>query len=360
MPRPGRVRRVRRRALPARRRHRGDGRATASTSTSASTLAAHRRTTAARASCTRSTATARSTTCSPTSSALAGSVGRSVIVRKSAAEIEIMREAGRITARALRLVGEAVAAGRDAPRSSTRSPRRRSATTGAVPAFQGYHGFPATLCTSLNEQVVHGIPSSDVVLRRGRHPLGRRRRHLRRLLRRQRAPRSPWGRSPSEARRLLDATAALAGRGHRAVRRRASGSSTSATPCSASPRAQGSRRRARVRRSRHRPRDARGAERARTTGRPARGRGSRPGMVFAIEPMVNAGGAAGRRAARRLDGRDAGRLAVGALRAHGRGDRRRARSMLTRGVASPSRFAGRPCRGWVTISTCGFRPPRES
>ena len=38
---------------------------------------------------------------------------------------------------------------------------------GAVPAFKGYHGFPATLCTSLNEQVVHGIPARDVVLREG-------------------------------------------------------------------------------------------------------------------------------------------------------------------------------------------------
>ncbi len=39
--------------------------------------------------------------------------------------------------------------------------------SGAVPAFKGYHGFPATLCTSLNHQVVHGIPSTDVVLRDG-------------------------------------------------------------------------------------------------------------------------------------------------------------------------------------------------
>ena len=36
-----------------------------------------------------------------------------------------------------------------------------------MPAFKGYHGFPATLCTSLNQQVVHGIPSSKVVLAEG-------------------------------------------------------------------------------------------------------------------------------------------------------------------------------------------------
>lgn len=37
----------------------------------------------------------------------------------------------------------------------------------AVPTFKGYMGFPATLCTSVNEQVVHGIPSNDVVLKEG-------------------------------------------------------------------------------------------------------------------------------------------------------------------------------------------------
>ncbi len=37
----------------------------------------------------------------------------------------------------------------------------------AVPSFLGYRGFPASLCTSVNEQVVHGIPSGEVVLREG-------------------------------------------------------------------------------------------------------------------------------------------------------------------------------------------------
>ncbi len=76
-----------------------------------------------------------------------------------------MREAGRITARALRLIGEAVKPGvttghldeiaEEAVRSS-----------GAMPAFKGYHGFPAAICASLNDQVVHGIPG-DTVLREG-------------------------------------------------------------------------------------------------------------------------------------------------------------------------------------------------
>jgi len=38
---------------------------------------------------------------------------------------------------------------------------------GAKPAFKGYRGYPGTLCTSVNEQVIHGIPSKDVVLREG-------------------------------------------------------------------------------------------------------------------------------------------------------------------------------------------------
>ena len=38
---------------------------------------------------------------------------------------------------------------------------------GAVPSFKGYHGFPASICSSLNEQVVHGIPSHKQVLAEG-------------------------------------------------------------------------------------------------------------------------------------------------------------------------------------------------
>ncbi len=89
-----------------------------------------------------------------------------MIIRKSQAEIETMREAGRISARALRSVGEAVRQG-----VSTAELDEIAETVirdaGAAPAFKGYRGFPATLCTSLNHQVVHGIPSRSVVLREG-------------------------------------------------------------------------------------------------------------------------------------------------------------------------------------------------
>lgn len=80
-----------------------------------------------------------------------------MIIRKSTAEIETMREAGRVTARALRTVGEAVAVGVTTAQLD-RIAEEVIRDAGAVPAFLGYNGFPATICVSLNEQVVHGIP----------------------------------------------------------------------------------------------------------------------------------------------------------------------------------------------------------
>jgi methionyl aminopeptidase len=44
---------------------------------------------------------------------------------------------------------------------------RRIAAAGATPAFKGYHGYPATICTSINDEVIHGIPSARRVLREG-------------------------------------------------------------------------------------------------------------------------------------------------------------------------------------------------
>ncbi|MEA5074855.1 MAG: type I methionyl aminopeptidase [Coriobacteriia bacterium] len=88
-----------------------------------------------------------------------------MIIAKSPAEIEVMREAGRITARALDAVSSAVRPGittadLDAIAEDV------IVKAGARPAFKGYHGFPATLCTSVNDEVVHGIPG-DRVLREG-------------------------------------------------------------------------------------------------------------------------------------------------------------------------------------------------
>ena len=88
------------------------------------------------------------------------------ILIKSAAEIEKMRTSGI----ALRQVHEAV---RGAVRvgASTMDLERAAAAKveelGAVSAFKGYHGYPAVLCTSVNHEVIHGIPSEKTVLRDG-------------------------------------------------------------------------------------------------------------------------------------------------------------------------------------------------
>jgi methionyl aminopeptidase len=82
---------------------------------------------------------------------------RAVIVRRSEAELAIMREAGRVTARALRAVGDAVAPGVTTAELDDVAVAVIEAA-GAKSAFKGYHGFPATICASRNCEVVHGIP----------------------------------------------------------------------------------------------------------------------------------------------------------------------------------------------------------
>ena len=85
-----------------------------------------------------------------------------MIITKSPAELETMREAGRITAMALRVVGDAVRPGvTTAELDALAEAAIRDA--GAAPAFKGYNGFPATLCTSVDSQVVHGIPGVRVL-----------------------------------------------------------------------------------------------------------------------------------------------------------------------------------------------------
>jgi len=89
-----------------------------------------------------------------------------MIIRKSPAEIEVMARAGAVVARANMAVRDALRPG------MTTSQLDRIAEDvivgeGAIPSFKGYRGFPATLCTSRNNEIVHGIPSHDVVLEEG-------------------------------------------------------------------------------------------------------------------------------------------------------------------------------------------------
>ncbi|PZN09418.1 type I methionyl aminopeptidase [Thermaerobacter composti] len=89
-----------------------------------------------------------------------------MIELKSPREIELMREAGRIVAAVLRELASALRPGittADLDRLAERLIRE----AGAEPAFKGYQGFPASICTSINDEVVHGIPSPRRVIREG-------------------------------------------------------------------------------------------------------------------------------------------------------------------------------------------------
>jgi methionyl aminopeptidase len=84
---------------------------------------------------------------------------------KSPREIEIMRRGGKITATTLTMLLKTAKAGvslRELDRLAERSIREM----GGLPTFKGYNGFPASICTSVNEAVVHGIPG-DYVLKDG-------------------------------------------------------------------------------------------------------------------------------------------------------------------------------------------------
>ncbi|GAB6152991.1 type I methionyl aminopeptidase [Desulfosporosinus burensis] len=81
-----------------------------------------------------------------------------MIELKNANQLELMRNAGRIVAETLELVREYAKPG-VTTLELDRIAENFIRAQGAIPAFKGYNGFPATLCTSVNEQVVHGIPS---------------------------------------------------------------------------------------------------------------------------------------------------------------------------------------------------------
>jgi len=83
-----------------------------------------------------------------------------VIVKKSRDEIATMARAGAVVARAHEAVREALRPGMTTL-DLDRIAEKVIVGEGAVPSFKGYRGFPATLCTSVNDQIVHGIPSPD-------------------------------------------------------------------------------------------------------------------------------------------------------------------------------------------------------
>lgn len=88
------------------------------------------------------------------------------IILKSPQEIEAMKQAGRLSAAVLREVGL-----RCVPGASTLEldafAEEYIRSRGGTPTFKGYYGYPGSICASINDQIVHGIPSKKAVLREG-------------------------------------------------------------------------------------------------------------------------------------------------------------------------------------------------
>jgi methionyl aminopeptidase len=85
---------------------------------------------------------------------------------KSPQEIEIMRQAARIVATVLQEISEMVQPGMTTADLDAHA-EKRIREMGATPSFKGYYGFPASICSSINHEVVHGIPSKRKVIRKG-------------------------------------------------------------------------------------------------------------------------------------------------------------------------------------------------
>ena len=89
-----------------------------------------------------------------------------MIILKSLQEIEKIRQACLVVADVLDNIRDEVQPG-VSTQALDEFAERRILAAGAKPAFKGYRGYPKTLCTSVNHEVIHGIPSKDVVLKQG-------------------------------------------------------------------------------------------------------------------------------------------------------------------------------------------------
>ena len=89
-----------------------------------------------------------------------------MIIVKNSEQLKLMRQAGRITAEALMVAEEAIRPGMSTKELDTKI-QRYIEKCGATPTFLGYNGFPGSACISLNEEVIHGIPSDKIIIREG-------------------------------------------------------------------------------------------------------------------------------------------------------------------------------------------------
>jgi len=85
---------------------------------------------------------------------------------KSPREIETMRQSAKIVATVLKEISEIVVPGMTTADLDAHA-EKRIREMNATPSFKGYHGFPASICSSINNEVVHGIPSAKKVIRAG-------------------------------------------------------------------------------------------------------------------------------------------------------------------------------------------------
>ena len=90
-----------------------------------------------------------------------------MIQLKSNREIELMAEGGKILAATVQMLRSEVRAGMSTEDLDAIAERFIRSHAGATPAFKGLYGFPGTLCTSINQEIVHGIPSKKRVLKDG-------------------------------------------------------------------------------------------------------------------------------------------------------------------------------------------------
>jgi methionyl aminopeptidase len=90
-----------------------------------------------------------------------------MVTLKTGAEIDRMRASGRLVARVLDAIGERIGPGVTTADLDALAESIIRSHPGARPAFKGYGGFPASICASINDEVVHGIPSASRGLKEG-------------------------------------------------------------------------------------------------------------------------------------------------------------------------------------------------
>ena len=87
---------------------------------------------------------------------------KSSIELKKPEQLDRMRAAGLVVADTLRVLRDSVEPGMTTADLDAIA-RESIASAGATPSFLGYHGYPAVICTSVNDEIVHGIPGSRVI-----------------------------------------------------------------------------------------------------------------------------------------------------------------------------------------------------